>query len=132
MGNRGRYGSFDAARTIDRKLDLDEYEGSRFEALRPAQILSEVYNSNRPERADRGMEYIREIVALQDRMYTILSNEICTKSEMVKMLGIGKKDAFMVGVAMDYMHRKRSIGVVGSKPGPGKDTVEPIYSSYFK
>ncbi|MBI4894247.1 MAG: hypothetical protein HY833_00730 [Candidatus Aenigmarchaeota archaeon] len=122
----GRYGA-------ENHIVRDDARASRFEVVPvESRSLSEIYNSDRVESPDRGMNYIKEIVDLQGRIQSLLKNEIYTQSELARDLGCSKKNAFMVGAALDYMLRKYTIGIVGSKPGPEKNMVEPVYSTYFK
>jgi hypothetical protein len=127
----GKYSNFDRARTQNRKIGVGDRE-RRFETVPEVRSLAEIYNSDHQERKDRGMGYIKEIVALQGQIQSLLKNQIYTQSELAKDLGYNKQNAFMVGTALDYMLRGYKIGIVGSKPGPEKNMVEPVYSTYFK
>jgi len=114
----------------------DKKQGNRTGRFERADVeyrsLSEVYNSNRAGSVDKGMIYIREIVRLQGRIKSLLQEDDYTQSNLTKNLGLEGKEAFVVGVALEYMQRSGSIYISGSRAGPDENMIEPVYSTTSK
>lgn len=123
---RERTSSFDIAREMN--FDDKILRNRRFESSPEPKNLGEIYNPIHLESADKGMSYIREMVKLQGNIGYLLEKAPYTESELAKELKYTKKEAFVVSVALERMQRMGTTKIVGSKPGPEKNTVEPIYS----
>ena len=111
MGYRGR-GSFDKARTMDRKPKND---GTYREV---ESDLVDVFGNSRNFTKDGGFDekYLESIVKLKSGIKeTILEGGKCTLSEISEMPEYKKHERFVLGVALEYMQREGTVKIVGSR-----------------